>query len=409
MKKLLTLLALVLCTLSSMASNKIYYTSTDGKVVTPNNPNVFGANIVSNTYENGQGVITFDGEVTKIGDDAFYGCELTSILIPSSVTELGLDAFRYCEYLETINIPNSVTTIGICAFYHCINLKSITIGNSVTNIDAFAFWDCTNLISIIIPNSIVSMEHGVFNGCTNLSYVSLGNSLTKIGSGLFEDCNNLKKVYCYAENVPTVNGRDLGVKFDKLYVPVNSLEKYKQSTVWSASFNNILPITENGREELSTLLEQLLNGETASGDMQIIYNECLNILSDCANEEEAHQIIMGTCQPRLINAWIAGKKAQVKESKKGVSNDYVNEVYAEVMNNIAVAEAEGNIGAIRQAVTSGIGAITSARILYKHLGQGIVPAPLGAGMRMKVTTKSDKVYEFKTSDLKSTEYYRATE
>ena len=40
----------------------IYYTSTDGKVVTPHKSDMFGANIVSNTYENGKGIIVFDGQ-----------------------------------------------------------------------------------------------------------------------------------------------------------------------------------------------------------------------------------------------------------------------------------------------------------------------------------------------------------
>jgi hypothetical protein len=66
---------------------KIYYTSTDGNVVTPKFTTGFGANIVSNTYENGKGVIIFDGPVTKIGLKPFNRCQsLTSISIPESVT-----------------------------------------------------------------------------------------------------------------------------------------------------------------------------------------------------------------------------------------------------------------------------------------------------------------------------------
>ena len=48
-------------------NNEIWYTSYDGEIVTPYDTNVFGANIVSNTYENGKGIITFDGDVTSIG------------------------------------------------------------------------------------------------------------------------------------------------------------------------------------------------------------------------------------------------------------------------------------------------------------------------------------------------------
>ena len=52
-----------------------------------------------------------------IGSCAFYGCSgLTSINIPSSITEIGESAFRYCSGLTSINIPSSITEIGESAF-----------------------------------------------------------------------------------------------------------------------------------------------------------------------------------------------------------------------------------------------------------------------------------------------------
>ena len=40
----------------AIPNNEIWYTSSNGKIVTPNATDVFGANIVSNTYENGKGI-----------------------------------------------------------------------------------------------------------------------------------------------------------------------------------------------------------------------------------------------------------------------------------------------------------------------------------------------------------------
>ena len=55
-----------------MHVNEIWYTSSDGRIITPYNKDAFGVNIVSNVYENGKGVITFDSNVTEIGYQAFY-------------------------------------------------------------------------------------------------------------------------------------------------------------------------------------------------------------------------------------------------------------------------------------------------------------------------------------------------
>lgn len=76
---------------------QIRYTSTDGNIVTPNSNATFGANIVSNIYENGVGIIEFDGPVTSIGNSAFSNCAtLASIEIPNSVTNIAEWAFLSC-------------------------------------------------------------------------------------------------------------------------------------------------------------------------------------------------------------------------------------------------------------------------------------------------------------------------
>lgn len=102
----------------NIPNNEIHYTSSDGRIVVPNNANAFGANILSNTYENGGGIIKFDNDITSIDDFACNDLKsLTSINIPSSVTTIGRQAFYACEALKNITIPSSVTSIGTSAFY----------------------------------------------------------------------------------------------------------------------------------------------------------------------------------------------------------------------------------------------------------------------------------------------------
>lgn len=110
------------------ANNEIWYTSTDGNIVEPYNTDVFGATIVSNTYDADKEcwVIKFDSDVTKIGKWAFRNCSsLTSITIPDGVTEIGYMTFISCYNLTNITIPDSVTEIGYYAFAGCSDLTSI--------------------------------------------------------------------------------------------------------------------------------------------------------------------------------------------------------------------------------------------------------------------------------------------
>lgn len=55
--------------------------------------------------------------VTCIGAWAFDCADVTSAVIPNSVTTISYSAFFGCSGLTSVTIPNSVTSIGRCAFY----------------------------------------------------------------------------------------------------------------------------------------------------------------------------------------------------------------------------------------------------------------------------------------------------
>ena len=177
------------------AANEIFYTSTNGKVVAPYNPDVFGAVIISNTYADGVGVIVFDKAVTSIGDHAFtYLDDLTSVVIPEGVTAIGSYAFYGCDNLTNVVIPESVTSIGSSAFGECDNLTNVVIPEGVTSIGSSAFDGCDNLISVQLPESLTSLGGFAFYGCKNLISVNLPQNIKSLGSGTFKGCENLKAI-----------------------------------------------------------------------------------------------------------------------------------------------------------------------------------------------------------------------
>ena len=194
-------------------ANEIWYTSTDGEVVTPYNADAFGVYIVSNTYEDGVGIITFDGDVTTIGGEAFNVCSsLASIVIPDSVTSIVNYAFYGCSSLASVTIPDSVTEIGLGAFYGCLSLASVTIPESVTSIGEDAFKYCSSLTSIVIPDSV-----------------------TEIGEDAFWECSSLESVYCKATTPPSGNWDMFSYNASErtIYVPTESVDAYKAADYWS--------------------------------------------------------------------------------------------------------------------------------------------------------------------------------
>ena len=215
----------------------IYYTSSDGNIVTLYETGGFGANITNNVYINGQGIISFDGPITTIGNHAFYQCKsLTSVSIPDSVTTIGSYAFSDCSSLTSVNIPDSVTSIGDLAFYDCSNLTSVNIPDSVTMIGRQAFYNCSSLTSVNIPDSVTTIGSYAFSDCDSLTSITIPDSVTTIGDGAFYSCTSLASVYCKATTPPALGGTSV---FDnngsgrKIYVPTGSVNAYKRATRWN--------------------------------------------------------------------------------------------------------------------------------------------------------------------------------
>ena len=172
-------------------TQEIWYTSTDGKIVTPYMSNAFGAGVTCNTYGNGQGIITFDKAVTSIGGQAFRECSsLKSIEIPDNVTSIGEQAFRECSSLQSVTIPSGVTSIGDFAFFRCVSLPYINIPSSVTSIGDYAFRYCS-IKSIEIPCGVTNIGSYALANCNNMESITFKSLPSVSSSNAFYNCNSL--------------------------------------------------------------------------------------------------------------------------------------------------------------------------------------------------------------------------
>lgn len=83
--------------------------------------------------------VTLHDGITSIGDDAFAGCPLTSIALPENLLSIGQHAFDNCTALEEITIPAGVTSLPSGTALSCGNMTSAIIPTSVTEIASDAF------------------------------------------------------------------------------------------------------------------------------------------------------------------------------------------------------------------------------------------------------------------------------
>jgi len=105
--------------------------------------------------------------VTIIENNAFYGCDkLTSISFasPTSITSIGARAFWQCFELTSLVIPSSVTNLGFELLADCQKLTSIRFEepSSLTTIRDLVFTRALSIPVIIIPSSVTSIGDKAF-------------------------------------------------------------------------------------------------------------------------------------------------------------------------------------------------------------------------------------------------------
>lgn len=248
--------------------------------------------------------IAIDGEneytVTEIENYGFASCfNITSVIMPNTVTKVGMDGFFNCSALETVVLSEALVTIDKFAFNSCIKLKTIdlpatleTIGNQafancqalesicvdeanvsfstdsgvlfskdktkllvypnkkgteyevpsfVTVIGENAFYGCKDVKSITVGSNVKSVLEGAFYMCSSLESMTLPNSVTTLEDWTFAYCSSLKSVVL-PEDINTV-GNDLFAgcgKLEEIIIP-DAVESIGRQAFHScSSLNNVV-------------------------------------------------------------------------------------------------------------------------------------------------------------------------
>ncbi len=112
--------------------------------------------------------------LTSIGENAFNGCEnLTSIVIPNTVTTIGVAAFNDTG-LENFTVPGTVKTVDWGAFIWNTSLKRVVYEEGVQNVGNIQFYGCTSLEEVVFPSTLTARKMlGMFNfgGTNKLTHV----------------------------------------------------------------------------------------------------------------------------------------------------------------------------------------------------------------------------------------------
>lgn len=132
--------------------------------------------------------------VTTIGESAFEGTSITSLVLPDSITAIGEDAFEDNWQLTSASLPDSLVDIGDFAFLFS-SIEDILIPDSVTNIGEYSFYNdeerAAPLNSITLGQAVQTIGEEAFltdgwgSSYSTMTTLTIPASVTSVGFAAF--------------------------------------------------------------------------------------------------------------------------------------------------------------------------------------------------------------------------------
>lgn len=171
---------------------------------------------------------------SEIGKGAFYYSDLEEINIGEGVTCIGQSAFEGAN-LKSVVLPESVNEVRDFAFQNNLNLESITISPNIKNIPSAFLANCPSLKYLNIPEGVETIGFGLLSVYENTKFISLPSTLKSLSNhnryGTFHNLLTDVEIYCYSRSVPAITTDDFTNV--TVHVPSVALSSYQLNQKWS--------------------------------------------------------------------------------------------------------------------------------------------------------------------------------
>jgi uncharacterized repeat protein (TIGR02543 family) len=132
--------------------------------------------------------------VTTVGQEAFESSNITSLVLPDSITSVGPYAFEDDYQLTSASLPDSLVDIGDFAFLYT-SIEDIVIPDSVTNVGQYSFYNdeerTAPLNSITLGDSVQTIGEEAFlaygwdANAPTVTTLTIPASVTSVGYAAF--------------------------------------------------------------------------------------------------------------------------------------------------------------------------------------------------------------------------------
>ena len=207
--------------------------------------------------------VTSNGKLEEIDGAAFTRCPITTAYLPEGLLTINMNAYFRCTNLNSFTVPTTVTTITGNPCVGATSLRAFNVAASneyfttyegclyatagatvkPTRAEGIAPAGLTALVGVPtgwqqnvlrVPEGVTVIANQAAREATSITEVELPKTLVEVRASAFSSITGITKVTCLATTPPSCGSdfTDAVYQNATLYVPMRSLELYRNALVW---------------------------------------------------------------------------------------------------------------------------------------------------------------------------------